>query len=109
MSIGRLRHRVELQSLSQAPDSVTGGLIDTYTSFATVWAEVEAVATTRHDGDMQIDARITHRVTTRWRDDYRNARFLRFDSRRFAVRGVKHLDGVKRHLQFLVEEMKANA
>lgn len=109
MAIGQLRHRVELQSLSQAPDPSSGGLTDTYTTFATVWAEVEAAAPTRFDGDMQIDERVTHRVTARWRDDYRNARFLRFDARRFVVRGVRHLDGAKRHLQFLVEEMKVNA
>lgn len=40
MDAGKLRHRVTIQTRGQTQDETTGVISDSYTTFATVWAEV---------------------------------------------------------------------
>lgn len=105
--IGRLRHRVELQTRASTPNATTGGLDETFTTVATVWARVDALSGGRYLASQQVDDVTTHTITLRWRSDWPTIKYCRFDSRRFRVKTARDLDAEKRFLEFSVEELKS--
>jgi SPP1 family predicted phage head-tail adaptor len=74
---GALRAELSLQRCDAGQDSV-GGLVETWTETATVFARIEPVAAESVFGADQTLEAVTHRVTLRWRDDVASGmRFLK--------------------------------
>ncbi|MEM8987909.1 MAG: phage head closure protein [Pseudomonadota bacterium] len=66
--IGRLRHRVALQSAARTGDGGGGGSV-AWTTFANVWADVRTLRSS-DDAAADRDARLKrYRITLRHRDD----------------------------------------
>lgn len=104
-SVGRLRHRVELQSQLRADDGA-GGAAMAWQTLATVWAAVVP-----HRGDETLDAdapagRITHDVWIRYRADMQPSMRFALGVRRFDVRAVVDVGERRRYLKCLCEERR---
>lgn len=65
MRIGKLRHRVELKSLSQSQNEF-GEPVDTWSTFATVWASVEPLRGRELLLAQQANSEVTIRVRVRY-------------------------------------------
>ncbi len=66
MRAGRLRHRVDLQQLSPTLNAM-GEPSETWTTYATVSADVEPISGNERLAVQQAQADTTHRVTMRFR------------------------------------------
>lgn len=64
--IGKLRHRVSLQSATTVNDSY-GQPTRTWATYATVWALVEPVSGEESTLAMQLQGGTTHKITIRYR------------------------------------------
>jgi SPP1 family predicted phage head-tail adaptor len=102
-SIGRLRHRLVLETPQEVPDGA-GGVTRTWNALAHIWAAIEPLgASEALVADRRV-ARLTHRVLLRKRGDVsRNHRF-RLGTRSFAIRSFRDVAKDGRFLECLVEE-----
>lgn len=90
MRIGRLRHRVELQSASMTQDA-SGEEIETWATIATLWANVAPVGRTERfvsGADQQL-ATITHRVEIRYRTNITNEMRFKWGARILDIEGYE--------------------
>lgn len=78
--IGRLRHRVELQSAADTVDSY-GQPIRAWTTYATVWAQITPVSGNESPLANQLQGMTTHKATIRYRSDVGVGHRLLFGSR----------------------------
>lgn len=91
MNIGRLRHRLELQSATDSTDSY-GQPTRTWAAYATVWGEVIPLSATEAPLAQQLQAGITHKVTLRYRSDVTAEHRIKLGSRYLNVRGVRNVE-----------------
>lgn len=68
MKVGKLRERVALQSATKTRDGV-GGWTSTWSTYATVWAEVKAQDGRERENAQRVEALRTYTVTIRRRTD----------------------------------------
>lgn len=104
--IGRLRHRLVVQAENPLPDG-GGGRGDPWAApitLATVWGRVEPLGGAERLRAMQLDARVSHRVTLRYRADVTARERLVFGQRVFKIRAVINLEERNEWLQLLCEE-----
>lgn len=104
--IGELRHRVVLQTLSNAPDS-QGGVASTWSDLATVWALVEPTKSYERFFADRLEFRRTHTCIIRHRTDVTTTMRLSFDSRLFQIKGIRKPDERKFFLILDLEENSA--
>lgn len=104
--IGKLRHRVTVQTLDERADP-THAVETDYVNVATVWADVEAVSGRTEIESKQIGEAVTHRVTMRSRLDVTAENWLLWRGRRFRIRRVRDLDERRRFLILDCEEASA--
>jgi SPP1 family predicted phage head-tail adaptor len=83
----RMKFRVEIQSLSQATDN-QGGFTDSWTTDATVWAEIEPLKGWERFQAQQTQTPLTHKVTMRYRSGVTTAKRLLYGSRVFEIKEV---------------------
>jgi SPP1 family predicted phage head-tail adaptor len=91
MDIGRLRHRVILQRLTATADGA-GGFTESWAALATVWASIDP-ATARDLERVfgaELQAPVTHLVTTRYYSGLTPKDRVVFGSRTFAIRGLQN-------------------
>lgn len=91
-SVGNLRHRITIQSLSLTEDG-QGGSSQSWADLATVWAQVEPVSTRERLYAEQIEYQRTHKVVIRYLADLtagvtHTHRFL-FGGRTFQIKSVR--------------------
>lgn len=65
MIIGKLRHKIELQSYTTSPDAA-GQPIKTYSTYATAWAWIRPMSGRELMNAQQPVGEITHKVTIRY-------------------------------------------
>lgn len=104
MQAGKLRHRVQLQEHTTAFNA-SGDVVETWATVATLWAAVEPLQGRELFTAQAIDARLTHRVTLRYRDDVTASQRILFDSRILHLLGPPiNPEERNRTLQFLCME-----
>ena len=69
MQAGRLRHRVEIQSLVPVQDATTGVVTETWETFATVWADVRPASVREFIAAGIAESKVTGKVMIRYRPD----------------------------------------
>ncbi|MCC2632180.1 MAG: head-tail adaptor protein [Ramlibacter sp.] len=69
MKVGKLRHRVTLQGRTETQDGDTGAITQGWAPVATVWASVEPLSAREFIASQATQAKVTARVTIRYRDD----------------------------------------
>lgn len=103
MEIGKLRHRVQIQSYSETQDA-THRTYKTWTTVLTVWADIEPVKGLVTFDTKQIGEGVTHKITMRYQEYVTTERWIYFESRRFRIRAVRNLQERNRFLELLCEE-----
>lgn len=104
--IGPLRERVTIERATRSADS-SGGSVVSWAPLGhapTVWARVEPLSGGEALQAMRLEARITHRVTLRWRDDVSATMRLVWRARVLNIRAVTNPDERRRYLELLCEE-----
>jgi SPP1 family predicted phage head-tail adaptor len=101
---GLLRHRLVLEAPVESADGA-GGVVRSYSTVATLWAEVTPVSTTRALEAERLGARITHRIGIRFSDDITTKHRFRDGERIFRIASLRDRDGRKRFLTIEAEEI----
>lgn len=86
MIIGKLRHRIEIQTASEAADSL-GQMTKTWTTAVTRYAAIEPLSGRELIQAQQVNSEITHKVTLRYYAVTSKMRF-KFGSRYFEIMSV---------------------
>lgn len=100
---GRLRHRVELQEPTVAQNTV-GELVTTWTTIATVPAEVLDLRGREYLTAREAHAETTTKITLRYRDDLTRLWRVKHGARVFDVEAVVDLQGRRRVLELMCKE-----
>lgn len=104
--IGKLRHRVVIQAENATPDGA-GGFSDPWASptvVATVWASVVPLSGSEQFRGMQLEDKITHKITMRYRAGVTAKNRIVFGTRPFNIRVVRNIDERDRWLELMCEE-----
>ena len=89
MDIGKMRHRVTIQSPSSTQDSY-GQPTVTWTDAATVWARIETLAAREAEVAQRIYPTAEHKVTMRYRSGVTSDCRLKFGNRYLNVLSVQN-------------------
>lgn len=105
--IGKLRHRITIQTLVRATDG-QGGFTSTWTDLATVWADIKPVSSQERLFTQKVDYQRSHKVVIRYLSDLtagvtNTHRFI-FDGRTFQIKGVRLFDEQKFYMMLDAEE-----
>jgi SPP1 family predicted phage head-tail adaptor len=106
MRIGRLRHRVIFKSATEVSDGA-GGVTQTWVEVATLWGAVEPLRGRELFAAQQIQAEITHKITTRYHEGLRPEMIADFNGRIFDVGPPINLAERNRTLEFYAVERQA--
>ncbi|MFQ5774190.1 MAG: phage head closure protein [Kiloniellaceae bacterium] len=105
--IGRLRHRLTIQAENPAADAGGGQGADPWAdpiTVATVWGRVEPLTGGERLRAMQVQDRLSHRITIRHRPGITPRMRIVFGARVFNVRAVINPEERDRVLELLCEE-----
>lgn len=98
-----LRHSVALQSEIKVSDS-GGGHETSWSTYTTVRAKIEPLKGAEQLRGMQLESKVTHRMTIRYRSGVSNNHRALYDGRAFNIRAAIDPDERKRWLVLSVEE-----
>ena len=104
MRSGRLRHRVELQSATEARDS-HGQPVKTWSTQAVVWAGVEPIKGREGIVAMQVAATATIRVVIRYRAGVTTDWRVKFGMRTMKITSIVDTDERHHSLEFMCSEI----
>lgn len=106
---GMLRHRVRVQRNAQTVRNDYGEIIpESWTTVATVWADVRPIAAKETTEGDRVEGRITHKVLTHYRTDITPAMrmvMIADGNRVLNIRDIRDLGGQHRGMQILAEEV----
>lgn len=104
--IGKLRHRITFQKETRVDDG-GGGSASTWgdiSGTATVWASVEPLSGREVLFGQQLQASVTHRIKLRHKSDISEAMRIKFGSRFFNIRSIRHIEERDRWTEIMAEE-----
>lgn len=87
MSSGKLHHRITIETKTRTGDSGGGGSV-AWTAVETVWADVTPISGFKRMQSEQMQARVTHKVTMRYRTDVDISMRLKWGTRLFSIRSA---------------------
>ncbi len=102
-AIGRLRHRLTLETASRTPDG-GGGAVKDWSAVAQLWGQIRPTIGTEIVAADGIKGRVSHEITLRYRADVVPAMRLVSGSRRFEIAAVIDIDERHRWLKCLCVE-----
>ena len=93
INTARLNKRVELQYIAVARNSY-GGEDRTWTTEATIWADIQPALTFRREffSNIQERAEVTHTITLRYRTGVRPTKRFKYGNRTFDIESVVDVD-----------------
>ncbi|QGM96322.1 phage head closure protein [Methylocystis parvus] len=103
-TIGDLRQRVTIEAPVDAPDDI-GGFVRTYATLAQVWALVERRGAGEQFIEQRLEQSARFAVTIRWRVDVTSQMRIIFRGRKLSIESVEDLDGRRRFLLCMCEEI----
>jgi SPP1 family predicted phage head-tail adaptor len=104
MRAGRLRHQITIQQSTPAQNA-KGEPIDSWGTFATVWASIEPIGGGERFAADQVIADATHRVTIRYTAGVEPKMRVLFGSRVFDIREVRNLEERNRTMELTCREL----
>lgn len=105
MRAGNLCNRVIIQQTTESRDSSTGSVINTWGTFATVWAAVEPISGREYFSSQQVNSEITARIRIRYLPGVTSKMRISYDSRLFDIQSVIDIDEQHRELHFMCKEV----
>ena len=104
MRAGLLRHRVTIQNLTTAQDSF-GDIVETWSDFATVWAQVEDLSGREFFAAAQVNSEIKTRVRIRYMEGVKPTMRILHGTRTLEIISPIDPDGKRRMLELLCREV----
>lgn len=107
VGVGALRHRFVIEAERPAGDGGGGQGADPWANpitVATVWGTVMPLTGAETLRAAQLQARVTHRITIRWRDGILARNRIRLGGRVFNIRSIVNREERNRWLDILAEE-----
>jgi SPP1 family predicted phage head-tail adaptor len=101
---GSLNRRLTLEAPVEGADGA-GGVVRSFETVATLWADVTPLAAARAIEAERAGARITHRIGMRFADDITTRHRFRDGERVFRIVSLRDRDGRKRFLAIEAEEI----
>jgi SPP1 family predicted phage head-tail adaptor len=99
MRAGQLNKRVQLQRATTTRDA-SGGMVDTWASYATIWAGFLDLSSREAYRARQVNAEVTHAIQIRYRPDVRFTDRLLYGSLILEIVGIE--DEQQRHVSMLL-------
>lgn len=87
LRIGRLRHRIIIQQVTETRDAA-GSVIESWDTFATVWGGMDPIAGREYFAAKQTQAETTHRIRIRYLSGVLPKMRVFWDSRTFDITQV---------------------
>lgn len=87
----KLRHRIEIQSVTQTPDGA-GGYTEAWATVATVWASIEPANGRERWIAMQTETHVSHVIMCRYQSAITTAKRILFGSRTFDIVEVLNIE-----------------
>ena len=103
MNIGSLRHRVTIQSFTEAADA-TGQVINTFNNLATVWAKVSAKSGVERTNEGTSNIQRTYDVLIRYTGDIKETYKLIHLTRTLNIKSIINIDDRNRTMQLVCTE-----
>mgnify|MGYP005840717971 CR=1 FL=1 len=104
-SVGEMRRRIFFQEAIKADDGY-GGKPETWVNRFEVWAKIEPLSGREYFFAHQIQAEVTHRITTRYRRDVKEDMRISAGSRIFEIESILDLYEAHKFLEILCTEAK---
>lgn len=104
MDIGRLKHRITFQALSQSKNEY-GEIVEEWLDIKTVWAEIKPVSGNQFFAAKQINSEISHNVYIRYRTDLKPSMRIKFKDRVFEVLYLMNVNEDNRLMQIYCKEL----
>ncbi len=104
MDIGRLKHKITFQELSQNKNEY-GELEGTWNDIKTVWAEVKPVTGRSFFSAQQVNSEITHQVIIRYTKGIQPKQRIQFKDRVFEILYVMNFNESNEALQIMCKEL----
>lgn len=104
MDIGRLKHRITFQELSQSQNEY-GELVEEWLDIKTVWAEIKPVSGNQFFAAKQINSEISHNVYIRYRTDLKPSMRIKFKERVFDILYLMNMNEDNRIMQIYCKEL----
>ena len=105
MNIGRLRHRLILQTETQTQDA-TGDVTSSYTTDATVWGSLVPLSGRELEIAAQINEEITYKAVIRYYSSLTTEYRISHDSRTFEIVNIKNFEERDIFQELLLVEVK---
>lgn len=87
-------HRITIETATHATDS-QGGKATTWSTYATVWAELKPVSAGERNFGQQLEYQRSHKCNIRYLAGVTTAMRVIFDSRYFHIKGIRAPDEKK--------------
>jgi len=104
MRAGKLRHRIEIQKVTESTDSVSGEVTREWTTIETVWGSIRPMRGTERFEASQVSPQATHKVNLRYDSRITSAHRLRFNSRIFGIEFPLNVNERNIELELLCKE-----
>jgi SPP1 family predicted phage head-tail adaptor len=109
LQAGKLRHRIDLVTLTLVQDTFGGTSILDSVLFATVWARIETLTGRELVAAQQKVSAVTHKVTVRYRPGIKSKMNVSFKGRRFQIEAIENPDERTKMLFLLCIERDESA
>ena len=104
-SIGEYNRRIFFQQAVKTGDGY-GGQIESWANCGEAWAKIEPLTGREFFFAHQIQAEVTHRVTTRFRQDVKEDMRISAGGRILEIESIIDIDEAHQFLQFFCREAK---
>ena len=101
--IGELTKRIELQNVTQTFDAYRVP-VNTWTTFATVWANITPLAGMEKFNAQQKTAELSHKITIRYNSTITPKSRVKFGSRIFEISEILNEDEGNVYMQLICKE-----
>ena len=103
MPIGKMRHRVNIQTLARVADSM-GGNSHSYSTTVQVWGMVEPLVGSESVEGGQIEAKQRYRITLRYNSNLSVDDRLNYDSKDFRIISIQKKFDIDKYQVVIAEE-----
>ena len=103
MDIAKLRHRITIEEPIETLTDA-GEVAQTWTTFATVWAQITPLASREYWASRQVNAEVTGQITIRSIDGIDSKMRVKFGIRIFNILAVINIEEKKQEMLLLVKE-----
>lgn len=105
-TIGRMRHKVKLQSATATRDA-GGGVSESWTTAKELWADIRPVSGAEKYRQGKVQETLTHEITIRHRTGIDTNYRIQYESRNFNIKSIRNIDERDRFLVLLCTEGEA--